>query len=229
MSMTDWAKREVEIACKREAPDRKEDEWDYGCACYESALKAYLSMMEDEHSGMSFSFTAGILKRLLEAKPLTPIEDVPEMWNECWHLDDGTVNYQCKRMSSLFKYVSPDGSVKYSDVRRYYCEDVETGVTYSCGLEANMLDELHPITMPYYPPLGYYVFRSKELLTDRKNGDFDTKAIICLKHPDGTVEGIGRYFAVGKEGWHEISYTKFLRRREADRRRREQEKNGQDD
>ena len=186
-------------------------------------------MMEDEHSGMSFSFTAGILKRLLESKPLTPIEDVPEMWNECGHLDDGTVDYQCKRMSSLFKHVSPDGSVKYSDVRRYYCEDVETGVTYSCGLEANMLDELHPITMPYYPPLGYYVFRSKELLTDRKNGDFDTKAIICLKHPDGTVEGIRRYFAEEEEGWHEISYTKFLRRREADRRRREQEKNGQND
>ena len=30
----------MEIACKREAPDREPGEWDYGCACYESALKA---------------------------------------------------------------------------------------------------------------------------------------------------------------------------------------------
>ena len=30
----DWAKREVEIACKRENPSRKEGKFDYGCACY---------------------------------------------------------------------------------------------------------------------------------------------------------------------------------------------------
>ena len=35
MSMLEWAKREVEIACKNENPDRKEGEFDYGCACYE--------------------------------------------------------------------------------------------------------------------------------------------------------------------------------------------------
>lgn len=39
MSLQEWAKNEVEIACKRESLDRKEGEFDYGCACYESALK----------------------------------------------------------------------------------------------------------------------------------------------------------------------------------------------
>jgi hypothetical protein len=77
--MSDWAKREVEIACKREAPDRKDGEWDYGCACYESALKAYQSLMEDGHSGFSFSLTRQILNRLIDGKPLTPIEDIPEV------------------------------------------------------------------------------------------------------------------------------------------------------
>lgn len=33
MSMIDWAKREVELACKKENPNRKDGEWDYGCAC----------------------------------------------------------------------------------------------------------------------------------------------------------------------------------------------------
>lgn len=44
-SMLDWAKREVKIACKKENPNRKEGEFDYGCACYESALKAYVTMV----------------------------------------------------------------------------------------------------------------------------------------------------------------------------------------
>ena len=50
MTMIEWARREVELACNREKPDRKEGEWDYGCACYESALKAYESLAEDSHS-----------------------------------------------------------------------------------------------------------------------------------------------------------------------------------
>ena len=45
MSMMEWAKREVEIASKRERGDKPESEWDYGCACYDSALKAFESLI----------------------------------------------------------------------------------------------------------------------------------------------------------------------------------------
>ena len=48
MSMTEWAKREVEIASKRERGDKPESEWDYGCACYDSALKAFESLYYGE-------------------------------------------------------------------------------------------------------------------------------------------------------------------------------------
>lgn len=224
MNMGEWAKQEVAIACKREAPNKKECELDYGCSCYESALKAYLSLMDDGHSGMSFGFTANILKRLLEGKPLTPIEDVPEVWTEYWISDcDDEKHYQCNRMTSLFKDVYPDGTVKYHDVGRYTCKELETGFIYKNGLESNLLDELHPITMPYYPPIGYWVFTTQELLTDRKNGDFDTKAILTLKAPDGTVEQINRYFKESDDGWQEIDLVEYGRREDADRKRREQE------
>lgn len=54
----------MEIACKREAPDREPGEWDYGCACYESALKAFNSLCEDGHSGL--------IDRVMEEKfPIT--------------------------------------------------------------------------------------------------------------------------------------------------------------
>ena len=111
MSLQEWAKNEVEIACKRESPDRKEGEFDYGCACYESALKAFESLCEDGHSGMSIGFTKQILNRLIDGKPLTPIEDTEEMWKRSW-TDEKGKHYQCSRMSSLFKTVTPNGEIK---------------------------------------------------------------------------------------------------------------------
>ena len=41
MKLNDWAKEEVKYACERERKNSgtPDGEWDYGCACYESALK----------------------------------------------------------------------------------------------------------------------------------------------------------------------------------------------
>ena len=114
-----WAEKEIEIACKRERSFWcKNDDWDYGCACYESALKAYKSLMEDGHSGFSIGMTKHILNSLIDGKPLTPIEDTPDVWSDISDisgLNGEVVNYQCKRMSSLFKYVYADGTVEYKD------------------------------------------------------------------------------------------------------------------
>ena len=123
MGMKGWAEREVQIACERENPDRKEGEWDYGCACYESALKAFNSLMEDGHSGMSIGFTIQILNRLIAGKPLTLIEDTDDVWEECALNNRGCTTYHCNRMYSLFKEVYPDGTVKYHDNDRIECVD----------------------------------------------------------------------------------------------------------
>lgn len=211
MSM-EWAKREVEIACKREAPDRKEGEWDYGCACYESALKAYESLMNDGHSGMSFSFAKNILIRLMEDKPLTPIEDTPDVWNEVYGSSGDKKTYQCKRMPSLFKDVDGDGNTTYRDIDRYYCKAMGNRYTYHCGLEGSLLNEMFPIKMPYNPATKPYVIRTGEFLTDRKNGDFDTKAVYCIVTPDGDKITVDRYFAENGNGWQEISLEEFHER-----------------
>ena len=57
MSLLNWAKKEVELAKIIEAKDLKEGEFDYGGACYDSALKAFKSLAEDDHSGMSIKIT----------------------------------------------------------------------------------------------------------------------------------------------------------------------------
>lgn len=222
MSMSDWAKREVEIACKMENPDRKEGEWDYGCSCYESALKSYLSLMEDGHSGMSFSFTRMILKRLLEEKPLSPIEDIPENWSDiCSRIDDEYETFQCSRMGSLFKDVYSDGHVTYHDIERYYCKNSH-GSTFKGGFYSHILDEMYPITMPYYPPLGYFEIIVDEFLTDPKNGDFDTIVIHGIKEPSGNYVVVNRYFKDAKDGFDEIDYKEFIeRKRVAENREKE--------
>ena len=128
-SMERWAENEVVIACRREKPDRKDGEWDYGCACYESALKAFGSLCEDGQSGFSIGLTKAILNRLINNKPLLPIEDTDEVWSDISDMSGlrgEERNYQCKRMSSLFKYVYADGTVKYRDVDRYH------GVNINC-------------------------------------------------------------------------------------------------
>lgn len=68
--MLDWAKREVEIACKKENPNRKDGEYDYGCACYESALKAFETLCDDGLSGLNIKITQSILNRLIDGKPI---------------------------------------------------------------------------------------------------------------------------------------------------------------
>lgn len=135
--METWAEREIDLACKREraAGSAEDEDWDYGCACYESAYKAFQSLMADGHSGMSICFTQQILNRLIDGKPLTPIEDTPDIWSDISDISGlrgEEVNYQCKRMSSLFKYVyaiRPNG--ERIEINQYFKEGEKDWVAIS--------------------------------------------------------------------------------------------------
>lgn len=204
MSMLDWAKREVEIACEREAPDRKDGEWDYGCACYESALKAYESLCGDDHSGFSWGITKQILMRLMDGKPLTPIEDTEDIWNFTIERD-GVKTYQCMRMSSLFKDVDPDGNVSYHDNNRVNVHEENSDTYWHSGHANKIIGEMFPIHMPYIPESKPYVVKVQEFLTDRRNGDYDTIIYNKVTTPDGKEIYINRYFAETEDGWKEIT------------------------
>ena len=216
MNMLTWAEKEVEIACAREraASGDEEEEFDYGVACYESALKAYKSLMEDGHSGISISITKRILNNLIDGKPLTPIEDTPDVWNEhCVFNDEVVESYQCSRMSSLFKDVYKDGTVKYTDVNRVLCfYNYNDNIPWSNGMVREIIDEMFPITMPYYPSDSYKVYCT-EFLTDEANGDYDTIGVIYAKKDNETIE-IHRYFKDGPDGkMVEITTREYMERR----------------
>lgn len=212
----DWVKNEIELACKREISNSKEkDDWSYGCECYKSAYKAYLSLLEDCHSGLSIVFTKQILNRLIDGKPLTPIEDTEDNWEFTprKYNKNGIITYQCKRMSSLFKDVFPDGTVKYHDNNMCCCTDIhDNKKRWYNGFISNIIHEKYPITMPYYPTSKPYVVYCSECLSDPKNGDFDTIGLWYIIKPDGTREDINRFFKENETSWTEISREEYLER-----------------
>lgn len=219
-NMLDWAKREVEIACKKERGNAKEGEFDYGCACYESALKAFESLLEDEHSGFSIKITQSILNRLLNGEPLTPIEDTDDIWSNSTFSVRGVKTSRCERMSSLFKDVYPDGTIKYDDVNHSYCININNQtVSYSSSLVRDIINKMFPITMPYMPgePIKVYC---EDFLTDKKNGDFDTVGVFyALKTEAGKQEkiDINRFFREPEDdepgAWTEISKEEYDERK----------------
>lgn len=184
MDLKKWAENEVKIACKRERGNAPESEWDYGCACYKSALKAFEALLEDGHSGMSIGITKKILNRLIDGDPLTPIEDkdffegstgIAE--SECYLKENNLKSsIQCYRMSSLFRQETNDGLVSYLDVNRVVCHTIGRKYSsYHSSLVSNLINKIHPITMPYSGEvIDVYC---EDFLFDEKNGDFDTVGI----------------------------------------------------
>ena len=131
MTTEEWAEKEIEIACKKENPNWDGKSFDYGCACYQSALKAYKSLCEDDHSGFSFDLTKNILIRLMNGLPLKPITDEdftsvePEIRESPKYLKEHGLksSLQCPRMSGLFREETLDGKITYSNVDRVIMHD----------------------------------------------------------------------------------------------------------
>lgn len=212
-SLSDWADREVKIACKKEDG--------YGTGCYKSALKAFHSLMDDGHSGCSIGFTQAILNRLIEGKPLTPIDDDPALWNECgWRSSDGATIYQNSRMSGLFKDAHPDGTITFSDIDRVILIEVEddgTETTWHSGLASKLVDEIvGPITLPYCPKEKPYKVYAKQFdSVNAEVGSFDTSHIIKIVDPDGNEIPCERFYKETTDGEEEIGRDEYLRREQS--------------
>lgn len=219
MSMMNWAEQECRLACKRENPDFDfdSDDFDYGCSCYKSALKAYKSLCEDGHSGTSWGFTKNILIKLMEGQPLTPItdEDFFIVKSGIQFESDESLkerglksSLQCPRMHSLFRDETLDGKVIYHDNDRAYYVNVEDpSDTFHSW--TGFLDEMFPITMPYTPEKGKYKIFAQTFLTDKKNGDFDTRGILYLETPKGEKVYVDIYETERDGEWVRISGTEY--------------------
>lgn len=172
------------------------------------------------HSGMSIGITKQILNRLIEGKPLTPIEDTDDVWNSVNYSREGFTEYQCNRMSALFKKVYDDGRVIYSDIDRAISVNIHSGYTYYSGLVRELIDDLYPITMPYMPKAPYKVY-CEDYLTDLKNGDYDTVGIRYLITPEGERISVELFYKETDKGLAGISLEEYMERVERDKQRKE--------
>lgn len=209
MTSLELAENEVKLACKKENPYWDGESFDYGCSCYQSALKAYKSLCEDGHSGFSFSLTRNILIRLMNGLPLTPIEDTEDVWGMSYKDEDGSESFQCNRMSSLFKHIDKDGNVTYSDCNRDYCQEVTNPKDIYSGGVGNIINEMFPITMPYYPSAEKYKIVVDTFLAKGFEGDgtdYNTKAILYVVTPEKERVEVNRYY--GEKDGHFVEITK---------------------
>lgn len=131
-------------------------------------------------------------------------------------------HYQCKRMSSLFKDVTEDGVVSYTDINRYYCVSKDNpNVSWHNGFVCKIYDAMYPLTMPYMPNGKADEIVCEELLTDPQNGDYDTLAILYIKRADGERVEVNRYFKEGDTSFVEISLEEYKEREAMDAARAE--------
>lgn len=211
-----WAEREIDFAIQYEKENCEGDDYMYGVHIYESVLKAFNSLLEDEHSGFSIQIARHILDRLVCGKPLTPIEDIEDMWEFIHDRKDGTKEYQCRRMASFFKDVHPDGTVKYRDLNQFCCINAYNPcVSYKSSFINHIMSELYPIAMPYMPLDKSITVFTEDFLVDPKAGDYDTQGILYCITPEGEKREINRYFKEGDGpyGMKEIDELEYFYRR----------------
>ena len=107
----------------------------------------------------------------------------------------------------LFDY---DGTISYSDISRHYCINIEnpSDIYYT----KTPIDELFPITLPYYPTVEKYKFYTQTFLTDKRNGDYDTKAFLYVITPEGEKVEVNKFYAEINKEWKEISEEEYNER-----------------
>ena len=156
----------------------------------------------------------------MDNKPLSPITDndfesdpdiheSPEWLQELGIISD----IPCSRMSGLYKYIYKDGTILYKDINRVSVRDISTDTYWTSGFISNLVSEMYPITMPYIGEK--YIANVEENRSISCKGDYDGIAFKTLKHPDGTVEDINRFFIEDAEGnWNEFDenfYKNFFK------------------
>lgn len=197
---------EVEIERAKETAD------EYGKMCLESAYKAYKSLMDDGHSGLSFSITRSILKRLLYEIPLSPIteDDFKGIEPIGFLCHDGCVTRQCPRRGGLFQDTYPDGHVEYHDNDRCTMID-EVGNGWHFGLASRVINQRHPITMPYVPTENPYIVHGCSFMHDPKTcrvwierGSYTFTYLECYEEPNGRRHRLDLLFEETDDGVVEV-------------------------
>lgn len=179
--------------------------------------------------GYDVAYVMRLMEDLYNGFPLSPIEDIPEIWHEVWKTEDSTENkdtarsmavtYQCSRYSPLFKTVHNDGRIEFDDVSRCEGHDDEApeGCTFTSGRIRKLVNQYYPITMPYTPPRKPYIVECRQFKYDENDNknDWDTQAFFFIKDPytlEETNLNIFERLNTATDDWESISKDEYIER-----------------
>jgi len=141
----------------------KDNNWtdDYQQAICESILNLLMTFSKQGHSGMSAPYTIKLFEKLAMFEPIVPLTGEDWEWADVSHNGDGSIRYQNKRCSHVFKdgdgqAYDIDGKVFWEWADRLLSEDeegypgVDTFKSYYTGRDSRVY-----ITFPYTPNTEY--------------------------------------------------------------------------
>lgn len=221
----EWANKEAEYVAKHVTMK-------YGnnipmTECYEmvvnEAVKLFNELEDLPHTEESKVMIKRFLSRLIEDKPLSPIEDSGDMWDEVGsHAgeDSEVTLYINKRLRTLYRREVRDikkdvlTEKTYHDTARVTCINTIDGKEVTLSLVNDYVDEYFPIKFPYFPTNKYVVevimFNHKNPLED---GGEDTISIETIIDPDHRVTFPGAYYALNEEHyWRRICSPECYKR-----------------
>lgn len=127
----------------------------------EGVLKLLMVFADEGHSGTSAPYAINLFKKLAMFEPIVPLTGEDWEWADVRHNGDGSIHYQNKRCSHVFKEgdgqaYDIDGKVFWEWCERPLSEDeegypgIDTFKSYYTGYESRT-----PVTFPYTPTKEY--------------------------------------------------------------------------
>ena len=146
-----WLANEIEL--RKADNTRPEEVMDNDALYLSDCVKAYEKVIGIIDSIDSAEYCKDILTRLIDRKPLTPIENGKDDWV---YLMDDPRYFQHKRYGSLLKTLNgATGKFTYFDVDKYDILDFKTSKQIYESWTRNVIEWLtkhDPIEFPYIPP-----------------------------------------------------------------------------
>ena len=224
MSKKEWAKKEIELLCKKFEDNYPEncassasETSDYAKNCASAALEAFNFIADQGDSGCTIEVTKSILFDLLNECPLTPIEGADDEWEFAFNRENFKV-YQNLRRSSLFKTVYSDGTVEYNDNGTSYCVDKNGGASYtSTFIQEETLKALseqgiedYCVKFPYLPNRHKLEIVTEDCMYDKtQKGDYDTIGILYANVPQRGKIAINKFYKETENGFEPISKEEY--------------------
>lgn len=190
-----WAKNELNIFKEKANPGSDQilvgTKWTpKSDIIAENIIKLMVSFGDAGLNENDINAAKNLFIRLSEKKPLTPIMEDDE-WVQI-----SANKYLSARCPGLFKKHHPEKDLyTYHHNDRVICHDLVDDTFFAFGLANNVIDEMFPITLPYYP-MGQFIVKMTSYSTNNKEskGFFDLVGIHSVIHPTyGQIE-INRYF-----------------------------------